>query len=124
MFRAQGLTWISEPTDEEKKHFKKFGFWPKWMLWRFKSKFENRETKQLEECDTVFYMNEREHNIYLAEKAILDYIDTQIYRGGIRFKDQKVELLTLIEKYGEAREEKGRYDVHEDWAESDAGESV
>jgi hypothetical protein len=66
-------------------------------------------------------MNAQEHEIYLAEKAILEHPAFK----QLTFKpEMRKELLVLIEKYGNEREQKGRDDVNEDWAESDAGASL
>lgn len=104
---AETLVWIGEPSDEYNKKYK---MWPKYTLWPFKIK----------DCDTPFYMNEVDYEVYLAEKALLD----QFFGAIIAQGESRKTLIKLIETYGDKREEKGRHDVNEDWAESRAGESV
>lgn len=110
--RAGNLTWIGEPTN---KYDEKLKMWPHWTLWPFKAKFDGKT------CDTVFYMNERDYEVYLAEKALLEKLTHWgIYENG----PARLEIIKLIEIYGDIREKKGRYDVNEDWAEKDAGEGM
>jgi len=102
---AERITWISEPTTEDKKYYKRFGFWPKYMLRQFTTV----------DGKTTYYMNEDQYKIYLAELELLELIN--------KFPN-KHELIKSIENYGDRREEKGRQDVEDDWAEADAGGSL
>ena len=107
--RVENLTWIGEPSYP---YDKKLKMWPRWTLWPFKIK----------DCDMVFYMNKDDYEIYQAEKAILDNLNLILLPEQKEFV--RPELMKLIEAYGNKREEKGRSDVREDWAESDAGASL
>ena len=108
--RAENLIWIGEPSEP---YNKRLAMWPRWTIWPYRMKYDGVE------CPSVFYMDEGAHEVYLAEKAILDYIS---HSWSV---DDKVSiLLKLIEEYGDKREEKGRSDVRDDWAESRSGESV
>jgi len=110
--RAENLIWIGEPTN---KYDEKYKRWPQYTLWPFKAEFNGKK------CDTIFYMNETEHEVYLAKKKLLDGLTHWgIYEGG----PARPELIKLIEEYGDKREEKGREDVHEGWAELKAGSGL
>ena len=113
--RAENLTWIGEPTD---KYDEKHKCWPRWTLWPFKTKFDGKE------CDTRFVMNETDHDVYLAEKAILEELSGYVGDTDETKTPDRKKLLALIEAYGDKREEKGRHDMSEDWAERDAGAGV
>lgn len=103
--RAENLTWIGEPSHP---YDEKLKTWPLWTLWPFKSKFKGKE------CDTQFVMGIKEHEVYLAEKELLEKLTHWgVYEGG----PARPELVKLIEAYGDKREEKGRDDVEEDMAE-------
>lgn len=96
---ADKITWMGEPSYPYDKRFKR---WPQWTLWPFKMK---------DRGDLTHYMTEHQYNIYLAEKRLIELLPLPGYSA----------LLGLIEAYGDHREEKGRHDVNEEWAERDAG---
>ena len=103
--RAENVTWIGEPSNE-----KRYNRWPQYTLWPFKTKFDG------EDCDTTFYMNEVSHEVYLAEVVILEQLKLVQMSP-----ETRKALITAIDNYGDKREEKGRFDVQEDWAESGEG---
>ena len=126
MLRAEQVTWISEPTPEEKKHYEKYSRWPHTMLWQFTAQFENRQTHKMEPLDMKCYMGVEEHEVYLAELELLKQVgEIEHVLEPMRLQAKmKRALLDAIEKYGNAREQKGRDDVNEEWAERDAGASL
>ena len=103
---AEKISWIGEPSEPYNKKFKR---WSQYTSWPFK----------LEGDDLEYIMGVHERETYLAEKVLIDSIDTQIFRGGIRFKDQKMELIKLIEAYGEKVADEARHDVHDEYASRD-----
>ncbi len=109
--RAENIIWISEPSqpyDEKNKR------WPKWTYWKFKTK----------EYDLLYIMNEEDHEVYLAEKELLEFFEKSLYNGFFHVRSEIPKLIKLIEKYGDLREEKGRSDVNEAWAEERSGASL
>ena len=110
MLRAENLIWISEPSEP---YDEKYGMYHNYTTWQYKMKFDGVD------CDTPFLMGVEEHEVYLAELEVIKAVKLlcqmpRVYRS----------LLDTVEKYGDAREEKGRSDVYGDWAEADAGASL
>jgi hypothetical protein len=110
MLRAEQLVEIGTPSAKPTVR-EGHTYWPQWTTWPFLMSDGKNSWNGL--------MDEEEYNIYLAEKVILEQLKL------IPMKPEtRRALLDAIEKYGSEREEKGREDVREDWAESDAGASV
>lgn len=97
-FRAENITWVSEPTKEEKKYFEKFHSWPQHMTWQAVISYENTVTHK---ADTMkILMDKQEYGVYLAELAILEFVR----QADIKDVDT---LLGLIVSYGRRCEDRG-----------------
>jgi len=68
------------------------------------------------DCNIQFSMDNSNHDVYLAEVVVIKVIDDLKLSP-----DQRRFLLDVVERYGDSRDEQGRSDVKNDWAESDAG---
>ena len=102
MLRAENLIRMGKPSVPYDKKSKR---WPKWTTWPFEMMYNGKV------CATTFIMGEGEHRVYLAERAVLEQVRSlQVSEGVYR------NLLNLIEKYVDTREQKGRDDVNEDFA--------
>ena len=105
MLRAENLTWIGDPSQPYDKKYKR---WPHWTVWPYKMRFDGKE------CNTPFIMGIEEHEVYLTEEQVLK----EVGKLKISLLQCRI-LLDTIEKYGAAREQKGRDDVEENMAERD-----
>ena len=89
-FETDYITWIGDPATN---YSDKLGRYPQGTLWPF----------TIKDNSTIFFMDEYRYQVYLAEKAMLENFFLQPLDIEI-----KAVFLGLIEKYGDARENKGK----------------
>ena len=96
------IVWVGEPS---MPYDKKLKMWPQYTTWPYKIRGD----------DSTFIMNEDAHEVLLAEEKIKKaFLDLHMGHAAIE------PLVKAIEAYGDAREQKGRHEVEENYAEQAA----